>query len=67
MVAGDKNPKPEREKPEDDDYFVFIPDKDMKAIDHALLKMECARQEFHRIRDGMKPSGEREVTSGTDE
>ncbi|MDR0429977.1 MAG: hypothetical protein LBH58_05815 [Tannerellaceae bacterium] len=64
MNTADKNPKHENEKIEDDDYVVFIPDKDMRVIDHAILKMECARQGFHKIKEGMKPLDDGETASG---
>jgi hypothetical protein len=40
---------------DDGDYVVFIPDKDMWAIDRAILRMEYARKELHRIRDSLRP------------
>jgi hypothetical protein len=55
MNKADKNPKHQSEKKEDEDYVVFIPDKDMRAIEHVLRKMECAQQGFHKIKEGMKP------------
>jgi hypothetical protein len=64
MNTADKTPKQENEGMDDDDYFVFIPDKDMRAIDRALLNMECARQEFHKIREEIKPPEDGETSSG---
>jgi hypothetical protein len=64
MNTADKNPEHESEKIEDDDYVVFIPDKDRRSIEHALLQMECVEQEFRKIREGMKPLDDRETTSG---
>jgi hypothetical protein len=58
------NPKRGIEKTEDDDYVVFIPDKDMWAIDRAFFKMECARQELHKIRDEMRAANDKGATSG---
>ena len=38
----------------DDDWVVFIPDEEMRAIERACFKMWQARREFQKIRDGMK-------------
>jgi hypothetical protein len=64
MNTADKNPKHKNEKIEDDDYVVFVPDKDRRAIEQALRKMDCARQGFHKIREGMKPPYNGKTTSG---
>ena len=37
-----------------DDWVVFIPDEEMRAIERASLKMWQARRELQKIRDEMK-------------
>jgi predicted RNA-binding protein len=37
----------------DDDYVVFIPDKDLRSIERAINRMEQARQELHKIRESL--------------
>jgi predicted RNA-binding protein len=47
----------------DDDYVVFIPDKDLRSIEQALNKMEQAQQELHKIRESLN-NGELRVENG---
>ena len=37
----------------DDDWVVYIPDEEMRAIERTSFKMWQARQEFQKIRDEM--------------
>jgi len=41
-------------KAPDEDWVVFIPDEEMRAIERASFKMWQARREFQKIRDEMK-------------
>ena len=38
----------------DDDWVVFIPDEEMRAIERARFKMWQARREFQKIRDELR-------------
>ena len=38
----------------DDDWVVYIPDEEMRAIERASLKMWQARKELQKIRDEMR-------------
>ena len=46
----------ENNKPKlpDDDWVVYIPDEEMRAIERASLKMWQARKELQKIRDEMR-------------
>jgi hypothetical protein len=41
--------------PCDDDYVVFIPDRDFHALNRTLQNLKQTQQTFHEIRDSMKP------------
>jgi uncharacterized protein YaaN involved in tellurite resistance len=59
----DKKENPKKLELPDDDYVVFIPDKDLRSIEQALNKMEQAQQELHRIRESLN-NGEWRVENG---
>jgi len=46
----------ENNKPKlpDEDWVVYIPDEEMRAIERASLKMWQARKELQKIRDEMR-------------
>jgi hypothetical protein len=59
------NEKSGRTELPDDDYVVFIPDEDMRAIERTIRNMEQIRRERCRIKDNRKPlnSGEQKIES----
>ena len=38
----------------DDDWVVYLPDKELRAFERALYNMEKARREFHRLGEEMR-------------
>jgi hypothetical protein len=43
-----KTEKPEK-FPDNEDWVVFIPDKEKQSLDRMLIQMEAARDEFSKI------------------
>ena len=37
----------------DEDWYVFIPDEEMRAFEHTLNNLEQAREKFRKLKDEM--------------
>jgi len=38
----------------DDDWVVYVPDAEMRAIERALFNMEMVQMEFHKLAEEMR-------------
>jgi hypothetical protein len=41
-------------QPDNNDWVVYLPDKEMRAFERTLSKMEQARDELRKVRESME-------------